>query len=161
MQARDLMTTGVISVTADIKARDIARLLPEHRISAVPVVDSEGAVLGMVIEGDLLLHRGDQDEKDLRRSWWLTLLAEGEPLSSDFLSQLASAELTAAELMSSPAIVVDESAYDTEIADVLITRGIKRVPVTANGRLVGIVSRADLVQAQANLWKPSVNTVVR
>ena len=66
----------------------------------------------MVSEGDLLSHRKEQQEKDFNRSWWLTLLAEGEPLNPEFISQLASTDLTAQELMTSPPITVDEAAYD-------------------------------------------------
>jgi CBS domain-containing protein len=130
-------------------------VLLDHHISAVPVVDESGAVLGMVSEGDLLGHRGDQEAKDRERSWWLTLLAEGEPLNPEFLGELRSNELTARELMRSPAITVGESAYDSEIASVLSKFGIKRVPVVCDGRIVGIVSRADLVRGFAGLWKPT------
>jgi CBS domain-containing protein len=155
MQARDLMTTDVVAVSPETPARDIARALLDHRISAVPVVDENGVVLGMVSEGDLLGHREDQQAKDRRRSWWLTLLAEGEPLNAEFLGELRSNELTAGELMRSPAITVGEQAYDSEIASVLQNFAIKRVPVTRDGKIVGIVSRADLVRGLAGLWKPA------
>jgi CBS domain-containing protein len=158
MQARDLMTRDVVAVSPGTSARKIAKVLLDRRISAVPVVDSKGVVLGMVSEGDLLSHRNEQQDKDFQRSWWLTLLAEGEPLNPEFLSQLASTDLTAQELMTSPPITVDESAYDSEIAVLLTVDGIKRVPVLRNGRVVGIVSRADLIRAQAGLWKPPGRT---
>ena len=154
MQPRDLMTTDVATVSPETPARKRARVLLARRISAVPVVDESGAVLGMVSEGDLLGHRKDQEAKNWRRRWWLTLLAEGEPLHPNFLAQLRSNELTARELMRSPAITVSESAYDSEIASVLSNAGIKRVPVMRDGRIAGIVSRADLVRGLAELWKP-------
>jgi CBS domain-containing protein len=152
MQARDLMTKDVVAVSPGAPARKIAKVLLDHRISAVPVVDEGGAVLGMVSEGDLLGHRKDQDARDRKRSWWLALLTEGEPLNPEFIAELRSNELTARELMRSPAITVNESACDTEVASILDKWGIKRVPVTRDGRIVGIVSRADLVRGLAGLW---------
>ena len=155
MQARDLMTTEVVTVPPDASAREIGKVLLEHRISAVPVVDASGVVLGMVSEGDLLGHRGKQADKDRARSWWLTLFAEGEQLSPEFVNQLGSIELAARALMRSPMITVEESAYDGEIAQILEKYSIKRVPVLRDGRMVGIVSRADLVRGLAGLWKPA------
>ena len=154
MQARDLMTRDVVAVSPETPARNVAKVLLDGRISAVPVVDSEGTVLGILSQGDFLSHRKHQDEKESRHSWWLTLLAEGEPLAQEFLTQLRSHDLTARELMTTPAVTVDESTYDSEIAALLTAHGIKRVPVLRDGKLVGIVSRADLIRAQAGLWKP-------
>jgi len=151
MQARDLMTADLALVSPETPALKIAKILLDRGISGVPVVDTSGAVLGMVSEGDLLGRR--QEEKDLRRDWWLILLAEGEQLSPEFLAQLRSNELTARELMTSPAITVDENTYDREIASLLSKHGIKRVPVVRNGKVVGIVSRADLIRGQAGLWR--------
>ena len=78
---------------------------------------------------------------------WLSLLAEGEALNLEFLHSLQLGEQTASAVMSSPAITVDESADLSEIADVLLKRGIKRVPVVRQGKLVGVVSRRDILQA--------------
>ncbi len=152
MQARDLMTTEVTVVPPDMPARKIAMVLLDGGISAVPVVDATGAPIGMVSEGDLLGRR--EDVRGQRREWWLTMLAEGESLSPEFLAHLRSMEFTAKDLMSAPVVTVSESTEAAEIADLLSTYRIKRVPVVRDGKIVGIVSRADLVRGQSGRPRP-------
>lgn len=147
MNARDVMTTDVVSVGPDTTVRQIAGLLLKHGISAVPVVDAERRPIGMVSEGDLIGRAGA--DREARRDWWLTLLAEGEPLSPDFLAYLHSAHRAAHGIMISPVVTVDEETAIDEIARLLADYRIKRVPVVRDGRIVGIVSRADLVRALA------------
>ncbi len=144
--ARDLMTTAVISVGPDTPAREIARILAEHRISGVPVVDGAGAPVGMVSEGDLVTR--DEADRVMRRDWWLTLLAEGEAMVSEFMEALAPEGRAARDIMSAP-MSRCESTDLTDVARLLSTYRIKRVPVVEEGRIVGIVSRADLVRAIA------------
>lgn len=147
MNARDVMTPEVVSVSPDTTTRRVAELLRDKGISAVPVVDEEGAPIGMVSEGDLIGR--DETEREARRDWWLTLLAEGEALSPDFLANLRSQERTAREVMSSPMVTIGEETELGEIARMLAAYRIKRMPVVRDGRIVGIVSRADLVRALA------------
>lgn len=141
MQARDLMTTQVVSVSLDTPVRDIARLLLEHKISAAPVVDTAGMVVGMVSEGDLIGR--SEAEREARRDWWLALLGEGEALSPEFLAGLQQNHRTAHDVMSAPVIRVTESIEAAAIAALLAQYRIKRVPVVRDG----IVSRADLLRA--------------
>ena len=75
MKAREVMTAEVAAVSPDTSTRQVARLLVGRGVSAVPVVDDRGAPVGMVSEGDLLGR--DQGDREARRDWWLTLLAEG------------------------------------------------------------------------------------
>ncbi|HXQ42036.1 MAG TPA: CBS domain-containing protein [Candidatus Udaeobacter sp.] len=146
------MTTTVIVVAPETPARKIAKILLDNGISAVPVVGADGDLLGMVSEGDLLGRR--QEERNRRRDWWLALLAEGGFFKDEIVAQLQSNELTAEDLMSTPVVTVSESTFDTEIAALLSKNKIKRVPVIRDGKVVGIVSRADLVLAQSGQWKP-------
>lgn len=147
MEARELMTTRVVSVSPNTPIGEIAKLLLAHKISAVPVVDAAGTVVGMVSEGDLLGR--SEAERVARRDWWLTLLAEGEALNADFLASLRSSERAARDVMSAPVVRVTESVEASEIAALLAQYSIKRVPVVRNGKIVGIVSRADLLRALA------------
>jgi CBS domain-containing protein len=143
MNARDVMTREVVSVASDTPRRKIAVLLLEKRISAVPVVDSSGAPIGMVSEGDLTGR--NEAEREARQDWWLTMLAEGEAVNPEFLASLNYP--TARDMMSAPVISVHEETSLEEIAGILTEHRIKRVPVVRDGRIVGIVSRADLVRA--------------
>jgi CBS domain-containing protein len=147
MQAQEIMTKDVVTVSPDTNTSQIAQKLLEHKISAVPVINSSGIVIGMVSEGDLV-GRSDVD-RDKRRDWWLTLLAEGEALSPDFLASFRRPKLTAGDVMSAPVVTVTGETEDTEIARLLAKHRIKRVPVMRDGRLIGIVSRADLLRAFA------------
>jgi CBS domain-containing protein len=147
MNAREIMTTEIVSVSPDTPTSSVAELLGKKGISAVPVVDSGGAPIGMVSEGDLIGR--DETEREARRDWWLTLLAEGERLNPDFLASLRRPKRVARDVMSAPLITVGEGTALSEIAQLLMTHRIKRVPVVRDGRIVGIVSRADLVRALA------------
>ena len=111
----------------------------------------------MVSEGDLI---GRNDAaREARRDWWLTLLAEGEALSPEFLASLASRK-RARDVMAAPAVTVGEDTDIGEVARLLTEYRIKRVPVvrTGDGRVVGIVSRADLVRAMAREHARSAQT---
>jgi len=147
MKAAEVMTTNVVAVRPDTPARVIAQVLSKHGISAVPVVDESGRPVGMVSEGDLMPR--DETEKQQRRDWWLKLLAEGEELDPEFVRQVEHADRTAQQVMSSPVVTVQDTADLVEIAELLSNKKIKRVPVMHNGRMVGIVSRANLIKAVA------------
>jgi CBS domain-containing protein len=148
VKARDVMTSAVVSVALDTPTRQIAQILRDNAISAVPVVDAAGGPTGMVSEGDLIGR--DEADREARRDWWLTLLAEGEKtLTADFIANLRAPQGTARDIMASPVVTIDEDTEITEVARLLRAHRIKRVPVVRDGRIVGIVSRADLVRALA------------
>lgn len=149
MIARDIMTTKVVAVRPNASLRDIARTLLENHISAVPVVDDDGRPIGIISEGDLVIR--SPDDRETRRDWWITLLAEGEHLSDDFLAYARSDKRTAQQLMVAPVVTVADDATLDEVARVLASYRIKRVPVLQHRRMVGIVSRADLVRALSNM----------
>ena len=117
MKAREIMTRDVVSVLPDTPVREIAKLLADRSISAVPVVDNEGALIGMVSEADLIGR--DEPSREAR------------------------------EIMTGPVVTIGEDTNTGEIARLLQSYRIKRVPVIKNGRVVGIVSRADLLRVMA------------
>jgi CBS domain-containing protein len=160
MKARDVMTTNVVAAHADMTIGEVARLLLENQVSAVPVLDAAGAAVGMVSEGDLIGR--DEADREARRDWWLALLAEGEPLSADFLSSLPPIRnRTAAKVMSKPVVTITEDTEAAEIARLFQDYRIKRAPVVRNGRVVGIVSRADLLRGLAQQKAPRPAARVR
>ncbi|MGE4481884.1 CBS domain-containing protein [Acidocella sp.] len=142
--AADIMTTKLVLLRPSDSVPRIAALLGEHQISAAPVVDAQGRLLGMVSEDDLIRPLGGKVET--RRAWWLEMLAEGEALAPDFLDYLKRESRTAAELMTRDVISVSPEATVEEVVDLLIRHRIKRVPVLRDGHLAGIVSRADIIR---------------
>jgi CBS domain-containing protein len=149
------MTSAVVAIRPDTPVGDVAKTLRDRGISAVPVVDETGSPLGMVSEGDLI-GRDDAD-REARRDWWLTLLAEGEVLNPDFLASLRPPERRARDVMTAPVVTVGEETEIEEVARLLTAYRIKRVPVLRDGRIIGIVSRADLVRALAANAQPTGN----
>jgi CBS domain-containing protein len=145
MDAFDVMTTAVVTAGPDTSTREIAELLLEHGISAVPVVDDTGEVIGMVSEGDLL--RFNDEDREARRAWWLAMLADGVNGRYELLASQTTHARRAREVMSAPVVTVSEHTDVSEIGKLLDTHKIKRVPVLRDGQIVGIVSRADLVRA--------------
>ena len=140
MKAKDVMTTEVVYADPESSVRAIARTLLKHRISGVPVADHDGRVIGIVSEGDLM--RRPESETVRPRSWWLELMETPEDRASQYLK---SHGLTARDVMTREPITVAEDTPLEEIAMLLEQKAIKRVPVLRDGKLVGIVSRADLL----------------
>lgn len=143
MIAADIMTRNVVTVTPETLVSDIARLLVDKRISAVPVV-VDGRPVGMVSEGDLLRQVSPAPP---RKPAWLELFFSRDTLAAEYIHDHAR---TASQVMSRPAVTVMEDALVPEIVDLLEARRIKRVPVVDwGGRVVGIISRANLLQGMA------------
>lgn len=142
MRAKDIMTTRVVTVGPDTSVKEIASQLLAHRISAVPVLDKDDRLVGIVSEGDLL-HRAETGTAQRRRSSWLDLFTGEEQLAKDYVK---SHGRKAADVMTRDVVSVREDTPAQEIAEILETRHIKRVPVVRDGRVVGIVSRANLIQ---------------
>lgn len=144
MLAKDVMTAPVLAVRPDTTVQDIAALLLECRISAVPVVDEGGQVQGIVSEGDLI-NRADAGTRH-RRSWWLEMLEGSEERSREYLRAHGR---RAEDVMTRDVISTTEDAPLPQIAALLEKHHVKRLPVLRNGKLVGIVSRANLLQGFA------------
>jgi CBS domain-containing protein len=145
MRAMDVMTTDVITVDPDTTVRAFATLLAERGISGAPVVDSSGRLVGIISEGDLL-HRAEigtaQRHRVRRRSWWLDHFASD--LARDYVK---SHGRTVNDIMTRDVVTVTEDTELAEVAALLETKRIKRVPVMRDGKVVGIISRANIVRA--------------
>ncbi len=147
--AADIMSSPVISVTPTTTLAQIAKLLSDNRISAVPVLDEKGSVIGIVSEADVL--KPFRESIRARRAWWLELIAEGEDLPNDFLNYLRQETHTAADIMEPQVVTGDHQMTIPELAELAIRNGVRRLPIVRDGKLVGIVSRADLVRVIANM----------
>src|SRR6516162_2804372 len=138
MNAAEIMTKEVVTVKPDTSVGEIAGLLLDHKISALPVVDDDRHIVGIVSEGDLL----GQPPSGSPRAWWLRLFNEGAVC----LEEIATARyLTARDVMTKP-VVVDQTPIDV-LATLMRHRRVKRVPVLQDGKLVGIVRRTDFLEA--------------
>jgi CBS domain-containing protein len=139
MQARDVMVSPVVTVGKGATVRDVARILLEKHISAVPVVDSAGKVVGIVSEGDLM-HRTEAGT-ERPYSWWVHFLAGGATIAADYVkSHAAKVE----DVMTPDVVTAAPETPLHEIAALLEER------VNKDGDLVGIVSRANLIQVIAS-----------
>ena len=144
MQAKDVMTPDVVSVLPETAVREIARTMLARRISAVPVVDKDGKLAGIVSEGDLM--RRAESGTERTRSWWLRLLGDEKEEARDYVKAHGR---HARDVMTVEVVTVVEDTPIGEIAGILERERIKRVPVLRGGKVVGIVSRANLLHGLA------------
>lgn len=142
MNVADIMTRTVISVTPETTIAEAAQLLLQHRISGLPVVDAGGAVVGIVTEGDLL--RRVETGTQRRHARWLEFLIAPGRLAREYTDANAR---KVGEVMSEDVVSATPRDALSDVVEVMERRRVKRLPVIEAGRLVGIVSRANLVQA--------------
>jgi CBS-domain-containing membrane protein len=151
MKARDVMVSPVITVGETETVRDVARLLIAKRISAVPVVDGAGKLIGIVTEADLM-HRTEAGTEH-SYSWWLSLFLGDRAIAADYVKSHA---LKVRDIMTRDVKTAEPETPLCEIADLFEENHIKRVPIVSKGAdLVGIVSRANIIQAVASA-KPTL-----
>jgi CBS domain-containing protein len=142
MKVSDIMTYPVITVTPETTVGEAAELMLEHRVSGLPVVNAAGAVVGIVTEGDLL--RRAETGTERRRARWLEFLIAPGRLASEYAHANGR---QVGEVMTDTVLSVGPDDPVTDLIELMERRRIKRVPVIDRGRLVGIVSRANLVRA--------------
>jgi CBS domain-containing protein len=142
MRAKDVMSDGVMSVTADATVFDAAEILTAERISAAPVVDDQGRMVGIVSEADLI--RRAEIGTMPHKSWLQRLLADDATTAARYVR---SHSRRVRDVMTKAVVSVDEDATLAEIAELMSKHGIKRVPVVRDGFAVGVVSRANLLEA--------------
>lgn len=160
MKARDVMVFPVITVKPYASIGEVAKIFVERRISAVPVVDDQGKLVGIVSEGDLL-HRSETGT-ERQRPWWLLALTGDETLAAEYVKVHGR---KVADVMTRNVITATPDMPLHELATLLEKNSIKRVPIVKDGQLVGIVTRANLVQAVASARKvldiPLSDTTIR
>lgn len=144
MQAKHVMVSSVITGTADMTVLEIAEMLVANRISALPIVGKNGSVIGIVSEGDLIRRAEIGTQK--QRSWWLSLFTSSVQLAEEYAHTHAR---KVKDLMTHEVISVAPDTALSEIARLLEFHRIKRVPVLDKEKLVGIVTRGDLVRVIA------------
>jgi CBS domain-containing protein len=147
MRVRDLMTKKVLTVTAATTVSDVARLMSEHGVSGVPVLDSQGRLAGIVTELDLIVRNGR-----LEMPVFLQILDAAVPLElpghlSKRLRHMLGAR--AEDVMTSDVHTVEPDTELEDLVDVMVKKGVNPIPVVEDGRIVGIVSRSDLVRMMA------------
>ena len=150
MNAQDVMVSPVITVGENATVQEVARLLIDQRVSAVPVVNAAGKLVGIVTESDLM--RRAEIGTERHYSWWLSLLADARTLAADYVKSHA---VSVKDVMTRNVKTAAPETPLHEIAELFEQNQIKRVPiVNKNGELVGILSRANIIQAVASVRPP-------
>lgn len=148
MRALDIMTPSVVTATPDMTIHDAARLFVDNRISGMPVVDADGNVVGIVSQGDLL-HRVENGTTHGKRPWWLDLLLSSpREQAARYVKEHGH---VVGDVMCERVVSIPEDMPLDQIADLMERRHLKRVPVLKDGKLVGIVSRSNLIRALASV----------
>ena len=151
MRAYQIMTPRVATVRTDTPIAEAAELMLAKRISGLPVLDTAGKLVGIVSEGDFV--RRSEIGTQRQRSSWLAFLFGPGKLAAEFVREEGR---TVGDVMTQDPVTIAEDAPLEEVVKIMERRGIKRLPVLRNGTLVGIVTRANLLQAVANLARTAV-----
>jgi CBS domain-containing protein len=146
MNAEDVMTREVISIDPNATVLQAARLMLEHHISGLPVIDKDGNLVGVLSEGDFLRRRETKTEH--RRSRWLEFLMGPGRIAAEYSHSHGS---KVSEVMTPEVQTVEEVTPIEDIVDLMERRRIKRVPVVCGGQVVGIVTRSNLMHAMVSL----------
>ena len=145
MKAIDVMVRDVVTVHPETAVADAVKLLSKHDVSALPVVDADGRLVGIVSEADLV-HRVEIGTEK-HRSWWMEAVTGASVLAGDFAKSHGK---KVEEVMTTKLVTATEDTSLEEIATLLERHRVKRVPITRDGKVVGVVSRSNLIQALAS-----------
>lgn len=146
MQVKDVMTRNVISVGPSESILKAARLMLQNRISGLPIMDKEGELIGIVTEGDFL--RRSELGTERRRPKWLEFIVGPGRLAEEYVH---SSGRKVDEIMTTDPCTVGENDSLEKVVELMERRHVKRLPVMRAGRMVGIISRANLLHALASL----------
>jgi CBS domain-containing protein len=145
MQAQDVMVRGVISVGPEMPVQAAAHAMVSNGISALLVMDINAKLVGIVSEGDLI--RRVETHTERRRSRWIEMFVSNETLAREFVKSHAR---RVADVMTTEVVTAGPHAPLREIANLMEKHGIKRVPIVEHDKVIGIVTRANLLQALAS-----------
>ena len=146
MNAHDVMTRNVISIDPDATVLQAARLMLQHRVSGLPVIDQDGNLLGVLSEGDFLRRRETQTER--KRSRWLEFLMGPGAIATEYTHSHGN---KVSEVMTTEVQTVDENAGLEDIVELMERHRIKRVPVMCGSEVVGIITRSNLMRAMVSV----------
>jgi CBS domain-containing protein len=146
MNASDVMTVRVVTIEPDATVQAAAKLMLERGISALPVVDKFGRLIGIISEGDLIRRAETGTERS--SSWWLNVISGSDQLAYYFVKAHGT---KVSDVMTREVVVAKPDTPLREVARLLESNRIKRVPVVEENLLIGIVSRANLLQALASV----------
>ena len=146
MKAQDVMTRDVITIDPDSTVLQAARLMLQHHVSGLPVVDGNGNLVGVLSEGDFLRRRETKTER--RRSRWLEFLMGPGRIAAEYSHSHGG---KVSEVMSTDVQSVEQDTALEDIVELMERKRIKRVPVLCGGQLVGIVTRSNLMHAMVSL----------
>ena len=156
LTVRDAMTRSVVSIRRGTPLKEVAQVLIDNGIGGVPVVDLDGAVLGVVSEADLLVK--EQGAGAIRHRPLARIFGESREARSQLVKLAAT---TADQAMTTPAITISPGRPIHEAAAIMTARRVNRLPVVEDGRLIGIISRADLVRAYVRTDDELAETIRR
>ncbi|WP_372618991.1 CBS domain-containing protein [Falsiroseomonas sp.] len=142
LRARDVMTTGGVTVAPETPVAAVARMFADRGLSAATVTDASGTLLGIVTESDLIRRLADEDDQP---SGWLARLFDGPFSRAERYAR--SHGVYASELMTTPVVTVGPEEGVAHVARLMEEHHIRRIPVAEDGRLLGLISRSDLVRA--------------
>ena len=142
MTVEEIMTRDVITVSPATPIHEAASLMVAHRVSGLPVIDADGHVVGIISDGDLIVRQRRPKESP----WWHLFFTRGEQIAREYQRAVGT---TVGEVMTRPVVTISPVWGIEVAASILDSRSFRRLPVVLDGRLVGIVSRADVVKALA------------
>jgi CBS domain-containing protein len=143
----DVMTRDVVTVSPATPIHEAASLMVKHRVSGLPVIDAEGHLVGIISDGDLIVRQRRQKETP----WWHLFFTKGEQIAREYQRAVGT---TVGEVMTQPVVTISP-VWGIEVAAAILDhRNFRRLPVVLDGRLVGIVSRADVIKAVARATYP-------
>lgn len=153
MKASEVMTRRVISIEPEATIVEAIQLMLKNRVSGLPVVDRRGKLVGVISEGDFLHRR--EIGTEIRRSAWLDAIFGPEQSASDYIRAHG---IKVAELMTKRPITIDEGADLDRVVHLMERKRIKRLPIVRKGKMVGIISRANLLRALASIHRSAPKT---